>query len=155
MAPLPLACGLSIACPVLEVPGCITPVPLEFGSGAFMLPVAPCAKAPDANAVSAQVDTTVAILFMVVLPRFEQRRTNASLQKLFLTDLGVSSLGTSSISTAARKRDRPPPFRRRPWSRVHRQRVKFPGQRKARGKPSTLFLLKPSRLFVLGSNAAG
>lgn len=109
MAPLPLACGLSIACPVLEVPGCITPVPLEFGSGAFMLPVAPCAKAPDANAVSAQVDTTVAILFMVISLVLSNAGTNASFQKLFLTDLDVSSLETSSISTAARKSDRPPP----------------------------------------------
>ena len=37
MVDVPLACGRSTAVPVLVVPGCVTPVPVEFACGALGL----------------------------------------------------------------------------------------------------------------------
>lgn len=62
----PLACGLSTATPVEVVPGCVTPVPVEFGCGAFMFE--PCANAPLETAVKTIATTKVDFIFKLFLP---------------------------------------------------------------------------------------
>ena len=77
----PLAWGLSTATPVLEVPGCVTPVPVEFGCGAFIF--APCANAPVETAARAQAAAKVAIFFILYLPVNIKRISNRALGEAF------------------------------------------------------------------------